>query len=54
MDKKNTALWLIVAVALGLFAFSFTAILVNGFRTYMLYPALLGIVNLVAFYLLRR
>ena len=54
MDNKNIGLWLIVAVALGLFAFSFTSIIVNGFRAYMIYPVLLGIVNLVAFYFLRR
>jgi putative effector of murein hydrolase len=54
MKNNETALWLIVAVALGLFAYSLTSILFNGFRFYMAYPLLLGIVNLLAFWLLRK
>ena len=50
----NNALWLIVAVALGLFAFSLVGIAVNGFSLYLLYPLILGIINLVAFAMLRR
>jgi len=54
MKNKETALWLVVAVALGLFAFSLTSIIMNGFRFYMVYPLLLGIVNLIAIWLLRK
>jgi|GEM_PF-1470458 hypothetical protein len=48
MDNKDTAIWLIIAVALGLFAFSAVSIFVNGFRMYKLYPFILGVVNLIA------
>jgi len=54
MKNNETALWLIVAVALGLFAYSLTSIIMNGFRFYMVYPLLLGIVNLIAIWLLRK
>jgi len=54
MKNINTALWLVIAVALGLFVYSLTAIFVNGFRWYLLYPLLLGIVNLVAFFMLKK
>ena len=50
----RNALWLILAVSLGLFSFSGTAITMNGFQLYMVYPVILGIVNLVAFWLLRE
>jgi len=54
MKRQNAVLWLIIAVALGLIAYSLTAIFVNGFRAYSLYPLLLGIVNLIAFYMLKK
>jgi uncharacterized membrane protein YvlD (DUF360 family) len=50
----ENALWLVLAVALGLFAYSFTAIAVNGFNPYLLYPVILGIVNLVALWMLKK
>jgi putative effector of murein hydrolase len=50
---KN-ALWLVLAVALGLFAYSLTAVFVNGFNWHLLYPLLLGIINLVAFFMLKE
>ncbi len=53
MDDNN-AIWLVVAVALGLFAYSLVGIFVNGFQAYKLYPLVLGIVNLIAVYLLKR
>ena len=37
MNDKNTAIWLILAVALGLFAYSLVSIFVNGFQAYKLY-----------------
>lgn len=51
---KNNALWLIVAVALGLMAYSIVAITVNGFNLHLLYPLLMGFVNLAAFFMLRK
>jgi hypothetical protein len=48
------ALWLILAVALGLFAYSLTAIFVNGFKMHLLYPLLLGIINLIVFFMLKK
>ncbi|MFC2135650.1 hypothetical protein ACFLTH_13630 [Bacteroidota bacterium] len=54
MDKNNTAIWLIVAVALGLFAYSLVSIFVNGFQMYKLYPLILGVINLIAIYLLKK
>jgi len=54
MGNKNTALWLIIAVALGLFAYSLVSILVNGFQMYELYALILGAVNLIAVYLLKK
>jgi hypothetical protein len=48
------ALWLILAVALGLFAYSLTAIFVNGFKMHLLYPLALGIINLIAFFMLKK
>ncbi len=54
MDDKNNAIWLIVAVALGLFAYSLVGIFVNGFQMYKIYPLILGAVNLIAIYLLKR
>jgi len=51
---NNVGLWLIVAVAMGLFAFSIVSIIVNGFDLYKLYPLILGIVNLVAFFLIKK
>ncbi len=50
----ENALWLVLAVALGLFAYSSTAIAVNDFKVYLLYPTILGIVNLVALWLLKK
>ena len=52
MKKQNIALLLIIAVALGLFAFSLVSIFVNGFKMYKLYPLALGVVNLIVFYIL--
>ncbi|MBU3941686.1 MAG: hypothetical protein KKF74_02125 [Nanoarchaeota archaeon] len=46
-------MWLIIAVALGLIVFSLTGILVNGFKIYLLYPIALGLVNLVAYFLIK-
>jgi hypothetical protein len=54
MDHKNTAIWLIVAVTLGLFAFSLVGIFVNGFLMYKLYPLILGLINLIAIYFLKK
>jgi putative effector of murein hydrolase len=54
MINMKTTLWLVLAVALGLFAYSLTAIFVNGFNWHLLYPLLLGIVNLAAFFMLRQ
>jgi hypothetical protein len=54
MGDKNTALWLIVAVAFGLFAFSLTSIIANGFQLYKLYTLILGIINLIAAYLIKN
>ncbi|MBN1897029.1 MAG: hypothetical protein JW789_04915 [Candidatus Aenigmarchaeota archaeon] len=54
MDDKNRAIWLIAAVALGLFAYSLVGIFVNGFQMYKLYPLILGAVNLIAIYFLRK
>lgn len=54
MESTDTGRWLVLAVALGLFAFGFTAIFVNGFQPYMLYTILLGIVNLFALFLMRK
>jgi hypothetical protein len=50
----ENALWLVLAVALGLFAYSSTAIIVNGFNLHLLYPIILGIVNLVALWMLKK
>ena len=50
---KN-GLWLILAVSLGLFAYSLTGIIVNGFNLHLAYPLLMGLVNLVAFFMLRK
>lgn len=50
---KN-ALWFVLAVSLGLFAYSLTAIIVNGFRAHMLYPLILGVINIAAFFMLKR
>ncbi len=54
MSNKNNALWLILAVALGLFAFSLVSIFVNGFKAYKLYLIGLGIINLIAFFMLKK
>lgn len=54
MKNKEFGLWLIIAVALGLIVFSLTGILVNGFKMYLLYPIALGIVNLVAYFILKK
>lgn len=54
MNKKEYALWLILAVALGLFAYSLTAIFVNGYKMHLLYPLLVGVVNLIAFFMLKK
>ena len=53
MSPELTALTA-TAVALGLFAYSLTAIFVNGFKWYLLYPLVLGIINLVAFFYLKK
>jgi hypothetical protein len=50
----ENALWLVLAVALGLFAYSFTAIVVNGFNAHLLYPIILGVINIVALWMLRK
>jgi hypothetical protein len=50
----RNGLWLVLAVALGLIAYSLTAIFVNGFNWHLLYPLLLGIINLAAFFWLRK
>ncbi|MBW2995282.1 hypothetical protein KY312_02935 [Candidatus Woesearchaeota archaeon] len=54
MEEKNIALWLIVAVAFGLFAYSLVSIFVNGFKMYKLYTLALGVINLIAFYMLKK
>lgn len=54
MKNRDMAIWLIVAVALGLFAFSLVSIFVNGFKMYKLYPLVLGFVNLAAVYMLKK
>jgi hypothetical protein len=54
MSTANNALWLIVAVALGLMAYSLVGIAANGFQMHMLYPLLMGFVNLAAFFMLRK
>ncbi len=54
MNNKNMGVLLIIAVALGLFAFSSVSIFVNGFKMYKIYPLLLGFVNLVAVYYLYK
>jgi len=54
MDNKNTAIWLIVAVTLGLFSFSLVSIFVNGFQMYKLYPLILGLINLTNIYFLKK
>ena len=54
MSNKSNALWLIVAVALGLMAYSLVGIAVNGFNPHLLYPLLMGLVNLAAFFMLRK
>ena len=54
MRYPSFALWLVAAVALGLFAYSLTAILFNGYSVHMLYPLLLGGINLDAFYALKK
>jgi len=51
--NKTFGMWLIIAVALGLIVFSLTGILVNGFKIYLLYPIALGLVNLVAYFLIK-
>ncbi|MBW2978368.1 hypothetical protein KY331_05985 [Candidatus Woesearchaeota archaeon] len=52
--QKRIALWLIAAVALGLLAYSLVSIFVNGFKMYKLYPLSLGVINLIAFYMLKK
>jgi len=54
MKEQNTALWLIIAVALGLFAYSLVSIFVNGFKMYKLYPLALGVINLIALFMLKK
>lgn len=54
MKNKDNALWLVAAVALGLFAYSLTSIFVNGFRWHLLYPLLLGVINLAALWMLKK
>ena len=54
MKNQNIALWLILAVALGLFTYSLVSIFVNGFKMYKLYPLALGVINLIAFYMLKK
>jgi hypothetical protein len=54
MDNNKTANWLIIAVALGLFAFSGSSMYVNGFRFYLMYPVFLGIINLAAIWLMKK
>ena len=53
-NNKAFGMWLIIAVALGLIVFSLTGILVNGFKIYLLYPIALSIVNLMAYFMLRK
>ena len=50
----KAGLWLILAVALGLFAYSLVSIIINGFAWYKLYPIILGIVNLTAMWMLGK
>lgn len=45
--------WLILAVSLGLFTYSLTAILTNGYKQYLLYPILLAIINIIALLFLK-
>ena len=54
MDNKDMAICLIISVALGLFAYSLASILANGFQMYKLYTLILGVVNLIAVYLLKK
>jgi len=54
MKPKSNALWLILAVALGLFAYSFDGIFVNGFKMHLLYPLTLGVINLLALFMLKK
>lgn len=51
--KHETPHWLVIGVALGLFAFSGTAIAANGFQMYMAYPMVLGIINLLAVWMMK-
>jgi len=44
---------IIVAVALGLFAYSLVSIFVNVFQMYKLYPFALGVINSIVFYMLK-
>lgn len=48
MKEIPSSGWLVLAVALGLFAYSIVSVVVNGFGWYKLYPFALGLVNLVA------
>lgn len=54
MDEKNVALWLVLIVALGLFAYGGVAILANGFNAHLVYPLSLGVINVAAFSMLKK
>jgi|AntAceMinimDraft_4_1070372.scaffolds.fasta_scaffold00905_2 hypothetical protein len=53
MDRRTYALWLVFAVSLGLMVFSLAGIIVNGFRVYLLYPLILGLINIYCWFILK-
>ncbi len=46
--------WLVLAAGLGMITYASTGIAVNGFSMHLLYPVIMGLLNLLAVWMLRK